>query len=64
MAKKLQLSELKVKSFVPVVDVTEQRTAKGGYVNFDTISFDIGGINKWTEDKVTLFSPILSGRQR
>jgi hypothetical protein len=30
--KKLQLKELKVKSFITVVNKEEQRTAKGGYV--------------------------------
>lgn len=31
--KKLQLSEIKVKSFVTVVDKSEQKTSKGGYAN-------------------------------
>ncbi len=52
--KKLQLSELKVKSFVTVVDPAEQRTAKGGYVRvvsaYNYIR-DIGGIVHWTSEK-------------
>ena len=36
--KKLQLKELKVKSFITIVGKEEQRTAKGGYVNHPKVS--------------------------
>ena len=32
MAKKLQLNELKIKSFVTTLNTAEQKTAKGGYI--------------------------------
>lgn len=55
MAKKnLQLSEIKIKSFVTLVDKDEQRTAKGGYVyndRLDAIIIDIGSKPSWTELK-------------
>jgi len=36
--KKLQLKELKVKSFITIVKKEEQRTAKGGYVNYPQVT--------------------------
>ena len=52
--KKLQIEELKVKSFVTVVDRGEQKTTKGGIVNFQTHGYiinDISGPTPWTEVK-------------
>ena len=52
--KKLQLSELKVKSFVTVVQPAEQKTAKGGYRHLQTVGRiirDISGISFWTQEK-------------
>ncbi len=52
--KKLQIEELKVKSFVTVVEKGEQKTAKGGIVNFQTQGYilqDINGHKPWTEWK-------------
>ena len=55
MAKKiLQLSEIKVKSFVTQIDSAEQKTAKGGYVykeRLDAIIIDIDSRPSWTEYK-------------
>jgi chorismate synthase len=55
MAKKiLQLSEIKVKSFVTQVSKSEQRTAKGGYVHNSKLAAIIVDINtrpSWTEYK-------------
>ncbi len=55
MAKKnLQLSEIKVKSFVTLVDQTEQKTSKGGYVHtarLEAIIIDINARPSWTEYK-------------
>ena len=58
--KKLQLTELKVKSFVTVVDKGEQKTAKGGRINLQTQGYivqDIGGIKPWTDMKTRVDSP-------
>jgi len=55
--KKLQLEELKVKSFVTVVNKEEQRTAKGGYRYKATIAdamdvvMDTVGGGHWTSEK-------------
>jgi len=52
--KKLQLSEIKVKSFVTLLDETEQRTTKGGYYHkkeLPTISVGIAQSPSWTEYK-------------
>ncbi len=54
--KKLQLSEIKVKSLVTQVDKAEQKTAKGGYVYpkgvASTISvIDAADTPSWTEYK-------------
>jgi len=52
--KKLRLKELKVKSFVTVVDRGEQKTTKGGLINLQTqgyIIHDIQGHTPWTEYK-------------
>ena len=58
--KKLQLEELKVKSFVTVVNKEEQRTAKGGYVYkasidaaMDVVMDTVGG-GHWTSEKTRL----------
>ena len=58
--KKLQLKELKVKSFVTVVDKGEQKTAKGGLINLQTQGYiiqDIGGIEPWTVVKTRVGAP-------
>ena len=52
--KKLQLSEIKLKSFVSQIDQAEQRTAKGGYVHNEKLSAIIIAIDDrpdWTEYK-------------
>lgn len=54
--KKLQLKELKVKSFLTVVNKEEQRTAKGGYVYRHKIAVishvkDVAGSPSWTSEK-------------
>lgn len=52
--KKLQLSAIKVKSFVTLLDKTEQRTAKGGYYykrELPTVSISIAQPPTWTEYK-------------
>ena len=52
--KKLQLSEIKVKSFITLVDQTEQKTAKGGYIHNDkrpAIIIDVDDRPSWTEYK-------------
>ncbi len=56
--KKLQLSEIKVKSFVTLVDRSEQKTSKGGYgynfVHKDKNFTEVIGIDQtvgWTEYK-------------
>jgi len=53
MAKKnLQLSEIKVKSFVTLVEQSEQKTAKGGYVYANTLdAIIIDARPTWTEFK-------------
>jgi len=55
--KKLQIKELKVKSFITVVNKEEQRTAKGGYVyhpriagSLNEVADTIGGL-EWTSEK-------------
>ncbi|MFT4665038.1 MAG: hypothetical protein ACI8YQ_000390 [Polaribacter sp.] len=47
--KKLQLEQLKVKSFVTVIGSEDQKTAKGGYVdyNYQNPGFN----NNWTTIK-------------
>ncbi len=55
--KKLQINELKVKSFITVVNKEEQRTAKGGYVNHPRENATLNevvnnvGDSYWTSDK-------------
>lgn len=52
--KKLQLSEIKVKSLVTLVDQQEQKTAKGGYYKnaaSASISIHIPDNPSWTEYK-------------
>lgn len=51
--KKLQLSEIKVKSLVTLVDQQEQRTAKGGfyYNNNAGIAINVSDTGNWTEYK-------------
>lgn len=53
--KKLQLSELKLKSFVTVMQPAEQKTAKGGYYHhisrLERIISHIGGGFSWTSEK-------------
>jgi len=56
--KKLQLKELKVKSFITVVNKEEQRTAKGGYVNYNNFALAqnvlVGSdiiVGPWTSEK-------------
>ena len=47
--KKLQLEELKVKSFVTVIASADQKTTKGGYVDYHSGS--PGFNNNWTTIK-------------
>ncbi len=47
--KKLKLTDLKVKSFATVMNKTEQKTAKGGYLKGSGSS--IVPISPWTEIK-------------
>ncbi|MFK7808081.1 MAG: pinensin family lanthipeptide [Saprospiraceae bacterium] len=47
--KKLQLEELKVKSFVTVIGSEDQKTTKGGYVDYQMGS--PGFSNEWTTIK-------------
>ena len=55
--KKLQLNELKVKSFITVVNKEEQRTAKGGYVNHPRVDDALNSVvnnvgdSYWTSEK-------------
>lgn len=55
--KKLQIEELKVKSFVTVVNKEEQRTTKGGYVHKQGVASiahvvgDTAGGSYWTSEK-------------
>jgi hypothetical protein len=54
--KKLQLKELKVKSFITVVNKEEQRTTKGGYVYKATVDIALSevigpGGGSWTSEK-------------
>ena len=56
--KKLQLKDLKVKSFITILGKEEQRTAKGGYVNHpkvSVISKEVKFVNEqnpsWTSEK-------------
>lgn len=44
--KKLQLEQLKVKSFVTVIGSSDQKTAKGGYINYDYVN--PGFNDSWT----------------
>ncbi len=55
--KKLPLEQLKVKSFVTVMDAAEQKTAKGGYL--DISAHQVGYIQNWTTIKTqkTPFDP-------
>ena len=58
--KKIQLKELKVKSFITIVDKSEQRTSKGGIVNFQTQGYilqDVGGNIPWTGIKTRVDGP-------
>lgn len=54
---KLQLQEIKVKSFVTIVNKEEQRTAKGGYVHHPRVPIamvevmDTVGGSHWTSEK-------------
>jgi len=54
--KKLQLEELKVKSFITVVNKEEQRTTKGGYVHKQRLASNhiaVGHVDggNWTSEK-------------
>ena len=55
--KKLQLEELKVKSFLTIVNKEEQRTSKGGYVNHNKADIaakafdDLAEGTYWTSEK-------------
>jgi hypothetical protein len=40
MAKKIKLSELKLKSSVTLLDKKQRKAAKGGYVNFSLVQKD------------------------
>ena len=56
MAKKLQLKDLKIKSFRTVIEKAEQKTAKGGRVltkrHIDTDKDNVSNaIGTWTEIK-------------
>lgn len=44
--KKLQLEQLKVKSFVTVIGSADQKTAKGGYIDYDYVN--PGFNDSWT----------------
>lgn len=55
--KKLQLDELKIKSYLTIVNKEEQRTAKGGILRYhdvvETVKIvnDTIGSNPWTSEK-------------
>jgi len=58
-SKKLQLSEIKVKSFVTTVGKAEQKTSKGGFISVSRHNrllsrVDLGQVTSWTEYKTRL----------
>ena len=61
--KKIQIEELKVKSFLTVVNKEEQRTTKGGYVDYPRAAAaqakatDAAGQTYWTSEKTRLAGP-------
>lgn len=61
--KKLQLSEIKIKSIVTLVDKVEQKTAKGGYIQgkgeaIGVVVIDVADTPTWTEYKTRISSDI------
>jgi len=55
--KKLQLSDIKVKSLVTVVEKGEQKTSKGGFISIHqkpTLTVSLIGRISWTEMKTQL----------
>lgn len=60
-SKKLQLSEIKVKSFVTTVGKADQKTSKGGLFSISRhnrldVKVDLGQVTSWTEYKTRLTS--------
>ena len=62
MAKKIKLSDIKVKSFDTILNKEERKATKGGYYNSKTVRDSKINNNTWTANTIVdIRNPLTSG---